>query len=238
MLLATDLNSRLSNTGQLLVRSGIEIGRLLDSMLRDRDAVMANLPQQLIFLSQLIYVEPVKGFMLLSYSDHKPANSAVMTAPSLTFRCHHRGAQFAFKADLPRQSRYGSLPCIRFGLPNAILGTQRRAQGRIQLPAQAPVHADLRMGLQSFPARVIDVSLDGIGMLLTDSTIPLCEGTRLDHARIRHPQTKPFLIDFEVRNVTRVVLPNGERASRVGCRVTSPRATLEELIRLFIIDLE
>ncbi len=235
---STDLNSRLSNTGQLLVRSGIEIGRLLDSMLRDRDAVTANLPQQLLFLSQLIYVEPVKGFMLLSYSDHKPANSAVFSVPSLTFRCHHRGAQFAFKADLPRQSRYGSLPCIRFGLPNAIVGMQqRRAHGRIHLPAQAPVHADLRMGLQSFPARVIDVSLDGIGMLLTDPTIPLCEGTRLEHARIRHPQSKPFLIDFEVRNVTRVALPSGERASRVGCRVTSPRGTLEELIRLFIVDL-
>jgi len=74
-------------------------------------------------------------------------------------------------------------------------------------------------------------------MLITDSTIPLCEGTRLEHARIRHPQSKPFLIDFEVRNVTRVALPNGERASRVGCRVVSSRGTLEELIRLFIVDL-
>jgi c-di-GMP-binding flagellar brake protein YcgR len=238
VLTTPDLNSRLSSTGQLLVRSGIEIGRLLDSMLRDRDPLSASLPREQLFLSQLIYVEPVKRFMLLSYSDHKPANSAVLTAPSLTFRCHHRGAQFAFKADLPRQSRYGSLPCIRFGLPSAILGMQqRRSQGRVHVPAQAPVHAELRMGLQSFPARVVDVSLDGLGMLITDPTIPLCEGTRLEHARIRHPQTKPFLIDFEVRNVTRVMLPTGESASRVGCRVTSPRGTLEELIRLFIIDL-
>jgi flagellar brake protein len=237
-LTTPDIHDRLSNTGQLLVRSGIEIGRLLDGMLRDRDAVTASLPQKLLFLSQLVHVEPVKGFMLLSYSDHKPANSAVLAAPSLTFRCHHRGAQFAFKGDAPRQSAYGSRPCIRFGLPAAMLGMQqRRAQGRVQVPAQAPVQCDLRMGLQSFPARVVDVSLDGIGMLITDSTIPLCEGTRLEHARIRHPQSKPFLIDFEVRNVVRVVLANGQPASRVGCRVVSPRGSLEELIRLFIIDL-
>lgn len=216
----------------------MEIRRLLDSMLRDRDAVTARLPQEVMFLSQLLYVEPVRGYMLLSYSEHKPANSAALAAPSLTFRCNHRGAQFAFKGEAPRQAAHAGQPCIQCGLPTAVLGMQqRRAHGRIQVPAQAPVHCDLRMGLQSFPARVVDVSLDGIGMLITDPTIPLCEGTRLENARISHPQSKPFLIDFEVRHVTRVVLAGGARASRVGCRVASPRSTLEELIRLFIIDL-
>ena len=233
-----DITSRLSTTGQLLVRSGIEIRRLLDAMLRDRDAVTARLPQELLFLSQLVYVEPVRGFMLLSYSDHKPANSAALAAPTLTFRCNHRGAQFAFKGEAPRQAAYSGQPCIQCGLPSAVLGMQqRRAQGRVQVPAQAPVHCQLRMGLQTFPARVIDVSLDGIGMLLTDPTIPLCEGTKLEHARIQHPQSKPFLVDFEVRHVSRVVLPGGAHASRVGCRVISPRSSLEELIRLFVIDL-
>jgi hypothetical protein len=40
-----------------------------------------------------------------------------------------------------------------------------------------------------------------------------------------------------VRNVARVTLPNGERASRIGCQVVGSRETLEDLIRLFIIDL-
>jgi hypothetical protein len=84
---------------------------------------------------------------------------------------------------------------------------------------------------------VVDVSLDGIGTLVSDPAIPLCSGTRLEHARIRHPQCTPFLVDFEVRYVTRVTLPNGGRASRIGCQVVGERAVLEELIRLFIIDL-
>lgn len=53
-LTSPDITSRLANTGQLLVRSGIEIGRLLDSMIEDRDAVTASLPQQVLFLSQLV----------------------------------------------------------------------------------------------------------------------------------------------------------------------------------------
>lgn len=236
-LTSPDITSRLSTTGQLLVRSGIEIGRLLDSMAHDRDAVTAQVPPQLLFLSQLLYVEPVRGYMMLSYSDHKPANSAVLAARSLTFRCNHRGAQFAFAGEGPRQAAHKGQPCIQCGLPTAMLGMQRRGGTRVQVPAQAPVDCDLRLGLISFPGRVVDVSLDGIGTLVSDPTIPLCAGTRLERARIRHPQCEPFNVDFDVRYVTRVTLPNGERASRIGCQVVGARDVLEELIRLFIVDL-
>jgi c-di-GMP-binding flagellar brake protein YcgR len=221
------------------VRSGIEIGRLLDSMVQDRDAVTANLPTQLLFLSNLLYVEPVRGYMRLAYSDNKPANSAVLAARSFTLRCNHRGAQFAFTSDKPQQSVHSGRPCIQCTLPTMMLGVQQRRGGtpRIQVPAQAPVDCDLRMGLQSFAANVVDVSLDGIGTLVTDPTIPLCAGTRLEKARIRHPQCEPFFVDLEVRYVTRVTLPNGQRASRVGCQVVGSREVLEDLIRLFIIDI-
>lgn len=234
-----DITSRLVTTGQLLVRSGMEIGRILDSMLQAGDTLTANLPSQLLFLSRLLYVEPVKGYMLLSYCDHKPANTAVLEARSVTFRCNHRGAQFAFSGGTPQQTVHSGQPCIQCGLPTAMLAMQqRRALQRVQVPVHASVDCDVRMGVLSFDAKVVDVSLDGIGTLVTDGTIPLCAGTRLERARIRHPQREPIYVDLEVRYVSRVTLPNGERASRIGCKIVSSPAALEELIRLFIIDLQ
>ena len=233
-----DITTRLATTGQLLVRSGIEIGRLLDAMLRDGDAVTANPQPQLLFLSQLLYVEPVRGYLLLTYADHKPANSAALAARSLTLRCNHRGAQFAFTASAPRQTAHAGRPCIQCALPAAILGMQqRRSNARVLVPAEAPVACDLRMGLQAFAARVADVSLDGICMLVSVAACRLWVGPRLERARIRHPQREPFEVDLEVRHVARVVLPNGERASRIGCTVVGSRETLENLIRLFVIDI-
>ena len=235
---STNIASRLANTGQLLVRSGIEIGRLLGSMLEDGDTVTASVPPQLMLLSKLVRVEPANGTILLAYSDHKPANTAALAARSLVLRCNHRGAQFAFAGDKPRHTLHAGHPCIQCGMPTAMLGMQqRRNLGRIQVPAQAMVRCDLRMGLQVFASRLVDVSLDGIGALITDPTIPICEGTRLERARIRHAQSDPFLVDLEVRHVTRITLPNGKPVSRVGCRVLSSRESLEDLIRLFIIDL-
>jgi c-di-GMP-binding flagellar brake protein YcgR len=115
---------------------------------------------------------------------------------------------------------------------------QRRAGSRVTIPAQAPVSCEVRMGVLTFDAKVVDVSLDGTGILMADPALPLCSGTRLERARIRHPQHEPIEVDLEVRYVTHARLPNGERATRIGCKIVSAPQHLEDLIRLFIIDLQ
>jgi c-di-GMP-binding flagellar brake protein YcgR len=233
-----DITSRLAVSGQLLVRSGIEIGRILDSMVKDQATLTAKLPTPVMFLSQLVYVEPVKGYMLLSCSDHKAANDAALATPKLTLRCHHRGSQFAFTGGRPHKAVHQGQACIQCELPTLMLAAQqRRAATRVEVPVRAPVTCTVRMGPVTFDTQVADISLDGMGILVSDSAIPACAGTRLEHARIRHPQSEPIAVDLEVRYVTRVKLPNGERVSRLGCKIIGSPQHLEELIRLFIVDL-
>ena len=235
---SSDFASRLATSGRLLVRSGIEIRRILDSMLKERDTLTANLSSQMMFLSQLLFVEPVRGYLLLSYSDHKAANSAALAEPKLTLHCNHRGGQFAFSCEAPHPAAHLGQLCIRCRLPSVMVAVQqRRIVARVAVPAEAPVNCEMRMGVVTFDAKVVDVSLDGIGILVSDPTIPLCAGTRLERARVRHPQHEPIEVDLEVRYVTRVTLPNGERVSRIGCKILSSPHDLKELIRLFIIDL-
>ena len=235
-----DITTRLANTGQLLVRSGIEIDRILCAIAEDRDTVSATVkPAKVLFLSRLVYVEPVKQFMLVSYSDHKPANSALLAAKSVTFKCNHRGAQFAFSCNAPRQTTHEREPAIQLGMPTTMLALlHRRGLQRVEVPARAEVDCQLRMGVLSFDARLVDVSMDGMGFLMADDAMPLCAGTRLEGARIRHPNREPLVVDIEVRHVTRVALPDGRRATRIGCRILAASGELEDLIRLFIIDLE
>lgn len=233
-----NIASRLANTGRLLVRSGIEIGRILDSMIEDCDTLSASLPEHQMFLSKLMRVEPANRTMLLAYSDNKRANVAALAAHALVLRCNHRGAQFAFSADKPKYAVDSGQPCIQCGLPTTVLGMQqRRGIDSIKAPAEATVRCDLRIGPQVFASRLIDVSLDGICALITDPAIPLHEGTRLESARIRHAQAESLIVDLEVRHATRITLPNGKPACRIGCKLLGSRELLEELVRLFIIDL-
>jgi c-di-GMP-binding flagellar brake protein YcgR len=234
-----DITTRLSTTGQLLVRSGIEIGRILDAMLEDRDTLAASLASEMLFLTHLLYVEPVKGYILLSYSQHKAANAAALAAPKLNLRCNHRGAQFAFVAPTPQAALRADQPCIQCAIPTLMLAMQqRRSLPRTAVPTQAPVSCEVRMGPLTFEAKVADVSLEGLGTLISDPTIPLCAGTRLERARIRHPWHEAIEVDLEVRHVTRVKLPNGQIASRIGFKILSSPQNVEELIRLFVIDLQ
>jgi len=217
----------------------MEIGRVLDAMREDGATLAATLSAEMMFLSQVLEVDPVKGYIRLAYSNHKPANAAALAAPRLTLRCQHRGAQYAFAGATPRHVLHSGKPLIQCEMPSVMLAMQqRRETRRIAIPAQAPVDCDVRMGPLSFEARVIDISLQGIGPLVSDPTLPVCPGTRLERVRIRHPQHAPVEVDLEVRHVTRVTLSDGKRATRIGCKIISSPENLEELIRLFIIDLQ
>lgn len=234
-----DITTRLSTSGSLLVRSGIEIGRTLESMREDGATLTANLSSEMMFLSQLLEVEPVKGYMRLAYSNHKPANAVALAQPRLTLRCQHRGAQYAFAGATPHPVVHSGKPVIQCEMPTVMVAMQqRRATKRLNIPTQAPVDCDVRMGPLSFEARVVDISLQGIGTLVSDATLPVCAGTRLERVRIRHPQHPPIEVDLEVRHVTRVTLPDGKRAARIGCQIVSSPQQLEDLIRLFIVDLQ
>jgi hypothetical protein len=234
-----DIATRLSTTGRLLVRSGIEIERILSSIVDDGDAVTAHLPNKLMFLSRVVSVDATEQQVMLAYSDHKPANSAVLAAPTVAFRCNHRGAQFAFACSKPRHAAHSGQPAIRMSAPPVVLAAQpRQFPARPQLPREADVRCDLRMGLQSFGAKLVDVGLDGKAFILGDPAIPVCDGTRLKGARLRPNERESLVVDLEVDKVIQAMLPDGRRATRIGCRIMTARDELEKIIRLFVIDLQ
>ena len=55
-------------------------------------------------------------------------------------------------------------------------------------------------------------------------------------ARIRHPERAPLTVDLDITHVIPEVRL-GKRATRISCRILATRGDLEDLIRLFIIDL-
>jgi hypothetical protein len=85
MLSMSDIATRLGNTttGQLLVRSGMEIERVLRSLVQDQTPITAKLPE-FLFLSRLLDFDAMERSVLLAYSENKNANAAVLGARSVT----------------------------------------------------------------------------------------------------------------------------------------------------------
>lgn len=237
MLTMSDISARLSNTGRLLVRSGIEIERILNSIASQGNAVTAALPSQQMFLSRVMAVDAANDEVVLAYSDHKPANAAVLAVPSLTLRCNHQGAQFAFACPKPRHGAHAGRPAIRAAAPKIMLAMQNaRPPSRQPLPPEADVRCELRVGLVPFAARLVDMGLDGSAYIVCDPAIPVCDGTRLSNVRIRHGLRDSLTVDVEIQKVSQTLVDK-KPATRLGCRILADRARLESIVRLFIIDL-
>ena len=235
-----DLATRLAATGQLLVRSGIEIDRVLSAMVDDHSAVSASLPQQLMFLSRLVGVDPVKQRVMLAYSDYEAANTALLAQPSVKLRAQARWGQVAFACESPRPATHAGQRAIQLDSPSLVLALQHHKRVAPAQIAKAP--PDLRCQLPIgggvvLEARLVDMSLDGHAFLLGDAALPVCAGTWVHEARITPQGATPVAAEVEIKYVIPTVLPDGERATRIGCRIVAADAVMETLVGRFIIDL-
>lgn len=234
-----DVKKRLAATGRLLVRSRTEIARILEAMCADADPLTASVESgETLFMSRLLRVEPGQGFILIACADEKKANSALLAERIVTLRCNHRGAHYEFSAGAPREVRHGPALAFQLTLPVAMVALQRRSQTRTPVPPSVPLRCDLPLGPASLSASVVDMTLGGMGSLLYDATIGIEPGTRIQGARIRHPRRPAIVADLEVRYVIRVAGPDGRPANRAGCRIFADAKELEELMRLFVTELE
>lgn len=225
-------------TGTLLVRSAAEIEESLEEMRAAGDTLSASLEEgEQLFLSRLLQVDPVGRTMTIAFSDARAANRALLARDSVIITCNHRGVHYEFMAARPHEVQLADVAAIRFSLPAAMLAMRRRAHPRFAVPPRVPLKCVVEWGPVSFEAQVVDVSRKGVGTIVYDAGIRLEPGTRLPRARIEHPR-RTVLVGLEVRHARRVTLPDGRPAMRAGCRLIGAHHDLEDLIRLFVTDLE
>jgi c-di-GMP-binding flagellar brake protein YcgR len=221
-----------------LVRSRAEIGTSLEAMRAAGNPVTASLERgEHLFLSRLLRVDPRNQAIVVACSELRSANHALLSSATATFSCNHRGVHYEFVAANPNEVEFEGAPAIQLSFPTALLALHRRAQPRFMVPPRVPLRCVVEWGPVSFDARVVDISRQGIGAIVYDPGIRLEPGTRLPRARIEHP-ARSIMVALEVRHARKVTLPGGKPALRAGCRLIGAQHDLEDLIRLFVTDLD
>jgi c-di-GMP-binding flagellar brake protein YcgR len=233
-----DLASRLAATGQMLVRSDMEIGHTLEAMCKSGVPLAASLRSgEVLFLSCLLRIDREQRTIVVACSDVKHANSELFASAAVAFGCNHEGIHYEFFAAEPRETEHAGKPAIELSFPVALLMLQRRKQPRAAIPPELPLRCEVRLGPMAFDAQVIDVGLDALGVIVYDPAIRIEPGLRLEGVRIVHPEREAVVIDLEVQHVSKTVLKDGTYANRAGCRILGTRKDIEDLIRLFVSDL-
>lgn len=232
--------SRIAGSTQTLVRSQLEIARILRSVATKGAPLMAYFPDtDHLFMSSLRRVDPDGGFLIVDYASDKIANGLVLMASNVRFGCQDGGAGIEFIGARPAQTTVDEVPAIRFDFPDMLTMQQRRGHRRISALPGVPLRciADTR-GPIPFEAEVIDISVGGFGAMIYDEAIRLDVGTVLHGCKIIHPAGSIVDLDIEIRYSVVTALADGSPARRSGCRFIGASAQMEELMRVFVLDLE
>jgi c-di-GMP-binding flagellar brake protein YcgR len=231
---------RIAGSTQILVRSRIEIARLLEDLLQRQIPLSAFfIGKEALLISQLRHIDPAHEYVLADYGNNRMANSAWLAAPGTTFSCSQRLGTIEFLAEHPVEAMFNAMPVVRFDFPDKLTINQRRAHRRITNIPELPLHCIANAGgVIAFECKITDISVGGLGAMVYDASIPLEPGTVLKGCRISHPNGAVIEVDIEVRHCANLVRPDGEFARRAGCSFIGPPAEIEKLIRVFVLDLE
>lgn len=229
---------RIAGSTQVLVRSRIEIARILQSIADDHVPLLAGGEDKELFIASLHQVNSEQNYILIGCSDNKAANAQVFARGAIDFGANHRTGHVEFRAGHPVE-HFDPVPAIRFVFPELLFIRQRRLSQRIRVIPEAPLYciAD-GDGITPFEASIVDIGLSGLGAIIYNANIVLPPETVLKGCRVTLPNGNTAFVDIEVLYTKDVVLPNGATARRTGCSFVGEQAEIDKLLRVFVLDLE
>ena len=132
----------------------------------------------------------------------------------------------------PSEVVHEGVPAIRLRYPEVLTVQQRRQSERHDVTRTLSLRclADAA-GIAPFEARIKDISLDGVSVLVYPPDVILEPGTMLVGSRIEIPGADAVTVDLEVRYSEVVTLEDGSRARCSGFRfVNAPDDIKKKLI--------
>jgi len=233
-------NNKKVRPDNLLFHSHIEISRILQMLAHERCHIEAEVGEHLSFNAFLLALDLPHARFTTTFSPNKEANAALLSCSDpLEFTAtDSHGLLYSFEASGSEESQIDGQPAIHFNLPKWVLLHNRREQIRFST-------ADLSLrcvadaaGFMPFESHITDVSHDGLGVLIYDTSIHLEPGCVLQGSRIITPSGEAVVADLELRHINRIQLADGTSANRAGFRFIQRPDEIADVIACFIQDLD
>lgn len=173
--------------------------------------------------------------------DREPAhNAAIAGTRRLAWRAQHDGVRIDFLSAPPRPVEIDGKPAFVAPLPEFLIRLQRRNAFRASTPVAQPLVAVLDpegRGNQSIRARVTDISLLGMSLLVEAASAQLVAGQRVARCTLALPGYGEIRCGLEVR----YILSGGADAAnqrRCGAQFLALAAADGVLVSRYIQDLQ
>jgi len=215
-----------------LLRSPSEIARALEALAARHERVIVELSADGDqFGANLVRVDPGGQFIIVTASADERTNAALLARARVTLVSAPGDWHIEFVAEEPCAVMHEGAPAIRLRYPEILTVQQRRQHARHDVSPTLALRcvADAG-GVAPFDARIKDLGVGGVSILLYSSDVMLEPGTVLVGSRIEVPGADAVTVDLQVRYSEAVTLADGSRARCSGCRFINAPDEIKKLI--------
>jgi c-di-GMP-binding flagellar brake protein YcgR len=223
------------------IRSRSEVESLLLALCDEKLTVTAY-PEdgELLFAARVRAVDPDLSRIVLEYSQWKPANSALLECAQVLFHCERKNRHIQFLSGAPAEIVFDGSAGIQVGFPKFVLDLQQRTDRRFRLATRPSMWCVMKQeGADPIVANVDDISRGGLGGIVHDPEVVLKPGMIIKDCQITGSELKrPIDVSVEIRYWKTIRSQEGLLSKRIGCRFIASSADLQQLIDVFIVDLD
>ena len=228
-----------NSAGSRLLWSRHQIIQLLDRSIREEQSVSVHYANEdKMIVTCALGLDPDLDRVYFEYSDHKAANSRLLSSKEVRFSWENGEAQSQFTSRRVRDVLFGGKPVFHVPIPDGIVQCDRRMHQRIEIPeVSAPVvQLNLPDG-STTRGRLADMSADGIGAIGLAADIKLRTGTMIRNCLIELNDGALVSVDLEIRHATAQMGADGRLMNRVGFSLASRPKEFSDLLNAFTVDL-
>ena len=203
-----------------LLRSRAKIAPVLAALAERHQGLTVELPnQEGVVRTQMLFADPAGNAIIVAASADETRNAALLALARVTLVAEPDDWHIEFVGVAPSAVSHQGAPAIRMNFPEILTVQQRRQDERYNVSSTLVLRclADAS-GIAPFDAKIRDISLGGISVLLYPPDVMIEPGTVLLGSRIEIPGDDAVVVDLEVRYSELVTLEDGSRARCSGFR--------------------
>ncbi|VAX13383.1 hypothetical protein MNBD_GAMMA24-2120 [hydrothermal vent metagenome] len=190
-------------------------------------------------LTQVVDVLPDKDLLVLDYGSNEATNKKLLQSEHTVFKTQYEGVTAQFSTDFLQKAKLHGKPAFACTIPESLLWVQRREFYRVRIPLRDNVFCELIHDKEILiPYPVLDISIAGLAIRITDSRYPIEAGMLFNDARLVLPNEESSLVNIEIMNQLPLKQDNPEAGLRFGCVFHNISADISAKIQRYIYDIE
>ena len=230
---------RFKDPSPYLVHASDEIIHTISRLAKKPEIIglYADQQREVFILSAILAFN--EQHIIFDVGPQEAINQRLLDAKSICCVAQLSSVHFQFTLDGARSILHDNRPAFECNFPNEMLRLQRRDFYRLSIPLSTPLSCliPIKNGGDA-EISISDISLGGIGLLGYYPDLDLSIGSILHRCRIELPHIGVITSDIEICTSSAILLKNGIRTLRSGCRFMHLSGLSETLIQRYINHVE